>query len=164
MKTLYIDNPEEIQQIIDACPICFLGVADPDGTPFVYPMNFGFENGIIYLHSAQESNLVDKVIQNNKVCITFCSDTKLVHQHPTVACSYSMQSKSIMAWGKVEFVEDLSEKERIFNVIMKHYSQEKFTYSEPALRNVRVWAIKAERIVCKSFGERHPFFKNKHQL
>ncbi len=164
MKTLFIENSEEIGQVIDSCAICFLGVVDLDGTPSVYPMNFGYEDGFIYLHSAQESNLVNKINQNNKVCISFCSDTKLVYQHPNVACSYSMQSKSVMAWGKVEFVDDLAEKERIFNVIMKHYSVEKFTYSEPALRNVKVWTVKVEKMVCKSFGERHPFFKNKHQL
>ena len=69
-------------------------------------MNFGYRNGVIYLHSAQEGRSISILERNPKVCITFSTDHDLVFQHPEVACSYRMRSKSVIAWGKVRFEED----------------------------------------------------------
>ena len=41
MKTLvHVDN-EQIESVLKQCSICFVGMADTDGTPYVIPMNFG---------------------------------------------------------------------------------------------------------------------------
>lgn len=155
MKTVHIDEDEEIKSIIKKCDTCFLGLAETNGTPHVIPMNFGFEDGIIYLHSAPDGNLVDLVTQNNNVCVTFCTESKLVFQHPQVACSYRMKAQSVMAWGKVEFIEDLEGKEKALNTLMAQYSDKVFTYSGPALKNVKIWKINPSKISCKAFAEPH---------
>lgn len=155
MKTISIEEEKEIKSVIQSCKICYLGVADTDGMPYVVPMNFGYADGVVYLHSAPEGHLIDVVNRNNKVCVTFCTDTKLVFQHPQVACSYRMKSKSVILWGEVEFIEDIAEKERMLNILMAQYSDFEFKYSLPALKNVKIWKIKGDRITCKSFAEPH---------
>ena len=55
MKTLIITEKEEIEQIIAKCTVCFVGLADTDLTPYVIPMNFGYKEGTVYLHSAQHT-------------------------------------------------------------------------------------------------------------
>ena len=62
-------------------------------------MNFGYENGIIYLHSGPEGSKLEMLEHNNNVCITFSVGHKLVYQHEKVACSYSMRSESAMCRG-----------------------------------------------------------------
>ncbi len=64
-------------------------------------MNFGFKDNVIYLHSAPEGRVVDILEKNKNICVTFSTDHELVFQHPEVACSYRMKSKSVVAWGKV---------------------------------------------------------------
>lgn len=155
MKTVLINEDDEIRSIIEKCNICFLGLAETNGTPYVIPMNFGFKDGAIYLHSAPDGNLVNLVNANNNVCVTFCTDSKLVFQHPQVACSYRMKSQSVIAWGKVEFIEDLQEKEEALNILMGQYSEQKFTYSLPAIKNVKIWKITPSKISCKAFAEPH---------
>lgn len=155
MKTVLINENDEIRSIIEKCNICFLGLAEKDGTPYVVPMNFGFKDGVIYLHSAPDGNLVNMVNANNKVCINFCTDSKLVFQHPQVACSYRMKSQSVIAWGQVEFIEDLAEKEKALHILMAQYSDKEFTYSTPALKNVKIWKINPTKISCKAFAEPH---------
>lgn len=155
MKTIPITEQEQIKEIINSCMICFLGVADTDGTPYVLPMNFGYKDGVIYLHSAPEGHLIDIVNKNNKVCVTFSTESKLTFQHPQVACSYRMKSKSVVAWGKVEFIEDIIQKEEILHILMAQYSDLQFTYSKPALNNVKVWKIKIEKVTSKAFAEPH---------
>lgn len=54
MKTLIHTDKEQIESIIRQSDVCFVGMADTDGTPYVLPMNFGYKDGVIYLHSAQD--------------------------------------------------------------------------------------------------------------
>ena len=51
MKTVIIEDKQRIESIILHCDACFVGITDLEGNPYVVPMNFGYENGIIYLHS-----------------------------------------------------------------------------------------------------------------
>jgi nitroimidazol reductase NimA-like FMN-containing flavoprotein (pyridoxamine 5'-phosphate oxidase superfamily) len=155
MKTILISEKEQIKGIISSCDICFLGVNNKAEAPYVVPMNFGYDDGVFYLHSAPEGKLIDLINENNKVCLSFCTDTKLVAQHPEVACSYRMKSQSVIAWGEVEFIEDITEKENALHIIMAQYTNKKFTYSFPALKNVKIWKIPIEKVSCKSFAEPH---------
>src|SRR5574344_233462 len=110
MKTLEHTSLEDIEAIIRKCDICFVGMADAEGTPYVLPMNFGYSDGCIYLHSAQEGRSISILKKNPKVCITFSTDHELVFQSPEVACSYRMRSKSVICWGNVRFEEDFDKK------------------------------------------------------
>jgi hypothetical protein len=153
MRTSFITEKKEIEDIINQCDICFVGLIEEDGTPYVIPMNFGYSGGEIILHSAPEGKHLHLLALNNRVCVTFCSDRKLVYQHPDVACSYSMTSKSVLCKGSVSFVEDLNEKEELMNSLMSKFSQRSFKYSKPALMNVKVWRVRIDEMTAKSFGQ-----------
>ena len=58
MKTLIHTDKEQIESIIRQSDVCFVGMADTDGTPYVLPMNFGYKDGVIYLHSAQDGRSI----------------------------------------------------------------------------------------------------------
>ena len=90
-----------------------------------------------------------------KVCITFSIDHALVFQHPEVACSYRMRSKSVIAWGKVAYEEDFDKKVEALDIIMKQYSDKTFRYSDPAVRNVKIWTVDIDEVSCKEFGAPH---------
>lgn len=153
MRTSYITDKNEIESTIDQCDICFIGLIEADGTPYVIPMNFGYLNNEIILHSAPEGKHLSLLELNNRICVTFCPDRKLVYQHPDVACSYSMLSKSVVCKGAVTFIEDLHEKAEALNSMMKKFSDRTFKYSTPALSNVRVWRVTVDEITAKAFGQ-----------
>jgi uncharacterized protein len=153
MRTSFIIDKEEIEDIINRCDVCFVGITEADGTPYVIPMNFGYSNGEIILHSAPEGKHQKLLELSNRVCVTFCSDRKLVYQHPDVACSYSMLAKSVVCKGSVSFIEDMAEKELALNLTMKNYTDRPFKYSKPALINVKVWRVKTDEMTAKSFGQ-----------
>lgn len=152
MKTLIHTEKEQIEAIIRSCKVCFVGMADTDGTPYVIPMNFGYRDGVIYLHSAQEGRSISILERNPKVCITFSTDHDLVYQHPEVACSYSTRSKSVIACGEVRFEEVFNRKTEALDIIMKQYTGKEFKYSDPAVKNVKIWVVDAQKITCKEFG------------
>ena len=155
MKTLVHTDKELIEATIKKCDICYVGLADTDGTPYVLPMNFGYRDGVIYLHSAQEGRSISILERNPRVCITFSTDHDLVFQHPEVACSYRMRSKSVICWGAVRFEEDFDKKMEALDIIMKQYSDKEFRYSDPAVKNVKIWIVEMDEVTCKEFGAPH---------
>lgn len=72
MKTLVHTDKELIEATIKKCDICYVGLADTDGTPYVLPMNFGYRDGVIYLHSAQEGRSISILERQSwRVLLTF---------------------------------------------------------------------------------------------
>ncbi|MEI7502531.1 MAG: pyridoxamine 5'-phosphate oxidase family protein [Paludibacter sp.] len=153
MRTSIITDQAEKESVINQCHTCFVGMIETDGTPYVIPMNFGYLNGEIILHSAPFGKHLELLALNNRVCVTFCTDGKLVFQHPDVACSYSMMGKSVLCKGSVTYIEDLKEKVETLNSMMQKFSDRIFKYSTPALMNVKVWRVKVDEMTGKSFGQ-----------
>lgn len=155
MKTIALNDKSELEQIIDQCKICFVGLTANDGSPYVIPMNFAYYQDLVILHSAPIGSHVDMLARDNRICITFCTDGTLVFQHPDVACSYRMDSKSVICKAEVSFEEDLIKKEELLNIFMKKYSDKEFTYSLPALKNVKLWVATVNGMTGKAFGQPH---------
>jgi nitroimidazol reductase NimA-like FMN-containing flavoprotein (pyridoxamine 5'-phosphate oxidase superfamily) len=150
-NTLYTDH-QNAKEVIDKCDVCYLGMIDPDNKPYVLPFNFGYENETIYLHSAPMGKKIDILKTNPDVCVSFSTDHKLFHRHETVACSYGMRYRSVLAFGKVEFIEDFDEKVNVLNIIMKKYAGQEFSYNAPAVNNVSVYKVVIEKIETKISG------------
>lgn len=159
MKTIEHHDPLLIEAVIQQCDICHVAVSDRDGFPYVLPMNFGYRDGILYIHSAPEGQIIRTLEFNNRVCVAFSSDRELVFQHEQVACSYRMKSKSVLIFGEVVFLEELSEKREALDILMAQYTPMPFQYSEPAVRNVKIWKIVPSKITCKEFGAPHEEYR-----
>jgi uncharacterized protein len=139
-NTLYTD-PAKATEVIDKCEVCYIGMIDFDNKPYVLPFNFGYEDGIVYLHSAPIGKKIEVLKTNPDICVTFSTDHKLFHRHEQVACSYGMKYKSVLITGKVEFIEDYDEKVRVLNIIMRKYAGKDFEYNAPAVNNVAVYKV-----------------------
>lgn len=160
MVTITIEEREIIEKAIRECRECFVGMVDTEGRPYVIPMNFGYNDDIIYLHSAPEGSSI-RILENNPdVCITFCTETELTHQNREVACSYRIKGTSVICRGKVSFVEDFDEKVKVLDIIMSQYSRESFKYSDPSVINVKVWRVEVEQVSARIFGVP---YKESHQ-
>lgn len=160
MITVTVEERELMNDMIVKSKTCYISMIDTEGFPYVIPMNFGFENDILYFHSAQEGSSIKALEAKPDVCILFCSDPTLVYQHQEVACSYRMRGSSIMCRGKVIFEENNDEKIKALDIIMRQYTKRKFTYSQPAIENVKIWKVEIDDISFKIFGAINP--KSKH--
>ncbi len=163
MKTLKHVEMEVIEAIIRKCDICYVGVVDGD-LPYVLPMNFGYRDNTIYLHSAPVGRIIDILNKNNNICVTFSTDHELAYVSEEIACSYRMKSKSVIANGKVLFVEDMDEKRKCLNVLMEQYSDLKFEYRDPAVKNVKIWKVPIDQVSCKEFGAPHDKYRQDRAL
>lgn len=152
MRTYFIQDNAAIESVMRSCRTCFLGLSDENNQPYVVPMNFGYSNGFIYLHSAKEGRKWQLMNLNPKACVTFCLGDELAWQDEHIACSWRVKSKTVIAEGILEFVDDLEEKKNILKIFMAQYSDREFEFGAPAVRNVGVIRMKIEVLSAKEFG------------
>ncbi|MBM3403790.1 MAG: pyridoxamine 5'-phosphate oxidase family protein [Bacteroidetes bacterium] len=153
MKKRIITARQEIDEIIAKCQVCHIAMVDPDHKPYVLPFNFGYQDGVIYLHSAQTGKKIDILKKCPDVCIAFSTDYVLRWQHEEVACSYGMKYRSVLCYGKVEFIEDPEQKVIVLNVVMRQYTGRDFPYNPPAIQEVNCWKVVVERFEGKAYGQ-----------
>ncbi len=152
MRHRVLSNRNEINEIIKRCELCHVAMIDPDGKPYVVPLNFGFEEDVIYLHSAQKGKKIDCLKHNPEVCINFTTDHVLRYQHEEVACSWGMKYRSVLCYGTVEFLEDEGLKRKALDVVMKQYTDRQFTYNDPSIREVNCWIVKVQQFDARVYG------------
>ncbi len=152
MKARIIQNQKETDDIISRCLICHMAMVDLSGLPYVLPMNFGYQDGYIYLHSSRQGMKMDILQQKPDICLAFSTDYVIRYQNEEVACSWSMKYRSVNVYGRVEFIEDPDAKKEAMNIIMKHYDGKEFSYNMPAVREVCVYRISAENFTCRVYG------------
>jgi uncharacterized protein len=152
MRAKLITLQKDIDEIIEKCDVCYVGMVDKQNKPYVVPFNFGYREGVIYLHSSRKGLKVDILQNSPEVCIVFSADHLLKFQSEQVACSYSMHYRSVQAFGEIEFVEDREQKIEILNIIMANYASREFIYNEPSLREVLTFKVNVKRFSGKIFG------------
>jgi nitroimidazol reductase NimA-like FMN-containing flavoprotein (pyridoxamine 5'-phosphate oxidase superfamily) len=143
---------DEIRSIINKCEVGYLGMMDETGKPYVIPLNFGFANDTIYLHSSKKGKKIDLLKNNPMVCIAFSTDHLLRYQDEDIACSWSMKYRSVLVFGKVEFIDDFDERTEAMNTIMKKYTGHDFTFRPPSIIGVQPYKIVAAKFEGRVYG------------
>ena len=153
MKSRSSLSKEEVDQIINKCEVCTVGMIDGENGPYVLPFNFGYKNNRLYIHSGPEGKKISIWEKDNRVCVSFSTDYQMRIQNEEVACSYSMRYKSVLVYGEVKTISDIAEKESVLNIIMEKYSgKTNFVYSKPALENVKVFEIVVSKVESRIYG------------
>ena len=152
MKNRELTFKPELEEIIQKCEVCNVAMIDIDGNPYVVPMNFGYHEDVIYLHSKKSGKKIDILKKNPRVCVSFSTSHQLHWVNEEVACSWSMKYKSVLAFGKVEFIDDMQEKRDALNHIMANYSDRKFSYNDPSVEDVQPWKVVVERMDGRAYG------------
>jgi len=152
MKNRPILSRPELEAIIRKCQTCNIAMVDTEGKPYVIPMNFGFDGEYLYFHGSASGKKVDILKINPNVCVVFSTDHELRYVDEEVACSWSMRYRSVLVYGKAEFVEDPDEKIKCLNIVMAHYTGRPFEYNAPAIREVMVFKVKVEKLEGRTYG------------
>lgn len=153
MRTLFIEDRNEINDILKQCKTCYVSMSDGD-IPYVLPLNFGIDGDNVILHSAPHGRMWETLKKNPKVCIVWTLGESLAWQDEQVGCSYRVQSKTVMVEGTARFIEEYEEKERLIIQFMTQYSNLSFKFNAPAIRNVGVIVVPMTKLTAKAFGEK----------
>jgi hypothetical protein len=135
-----------MESIIRGSSVCRMGLCD-GGRPYVVPMNFGYRDGKVFMHSAMEGEKLDIIRKNPDVCLVFETDLEIVRAEE--ACSFSMKYRSVIARGRASIQEEAADKAYGLNVIMDHYTGKEFEFPAQVLQRIVVITVDIEEMTGK---------------
>jgi len=148
-KDKEITDPVEIEKIIKEAQVCRLAMVDGN-KPYVVPLSFGYEGESLFFHSGHNGRKIDILRNNPTVC--FEMDLQGDILEADVPCKWTTQYRSVIGSGEVEFVENPDEKKNAFRIIMAHYSDRIFEFTDEMLKSVVILKVKIAEISAKKSG------------
>ena len=146
-----ITDEKIIHDIISRSAICRLGLVQ-DGAVYVVPVNYAYEDGFIYIHSASEGKKIDIIRRNPQVSFEIEYFGEIVKGE--IACMWGMKYRSVMGTGTIAFIVDHDSKKGGLNLLMKKYSGGgKPDYDPAALEKVLLLKLRIESMTGKQSGE-----------
>ena len=149
-KDKEITEKSVIEKIINDAEFCRIALSNGN-EPYIIPMNFGYKDNCVYMHSAKEGKRLDIMKVNNNVCFQVESQVELLRgENP---CGWSTRYYCVIGFGKATIIDDIDEKRRALDIIMEKYTERpSHEYSENALNKVLAIKVELNSITCKKSG------------
>lgn len=152
LKDRAITDTTVIDSLLTKATTCRLGMC-ADNVPYVVPMNFAHQGNTVFLHCAKKGKRYDMLKQNPKVCFEIDIDGgPIASAVPQNACKSGYAYQSLIANGKVRFIDDDAEKISALKLICKKYFDATLPMAAEGVRGTLVLAIDMEELTAKQAG------------
>jgi len=126
-------SKDTTERILAAGRTGILGVMGDDEYPYTVPVNYVYDHGKIFFHSATTGHKLDGIQRNNKV--SFC----VIEKDEIVPEKFATDYRSAIAFGKASIVTDEALKNHTLELIVQKYSPGLETEGADEIR--RGWEI-----------------------
>ena len=130
-----------------------------EDVPYIVPLNYGYFDHTIYIHSASEGKKIDLLRTNSKVCFEIEYTTEIIKND--VSCEWSAKYRSLIGYGTVEIITDHEKKKHCLDIIMAHHGKtENNVYKEKQVEKIVILKLSIEQVNGKQLGnwnEHHEF-------
>jgi nitroimidazol reductase NimA-like FMN-containing flavoprotein (pyridoxamine 5'-phosphate oxidase superfamily) len=134
-------------EIIKAAEYGTLASIGENGYPYSVPLNYAYENGTIYFHSAYEGNKVANIKFNNKVSFSVVTYYKLLSD------KFDTEYDSAIIHGKAFEIIDEQEKKHALRLLIDKYSsdyrEQGLAYIERSINTATTFKIEIEHMTGK---------------
>ena len=154
MKTL-----REMELLLERMPVGRLAVTTKDG-PYIVAVNYLFFEDSIYFHSGLSGRKMEALQADSRVC--FLVDEVGPQVLWGRGCGISQVYKSVVCFGKTEFVEGPLEKRRMLERMVKKYVPSTYPFSPMADQNVKKTAV--VRVVIESMTGKENVLSSLHTV
>jgi nitroimidazol reductase NimA-like FMN-containing flavoprotein (pyridoxamine 5'-phosphate oxidase superfamily) len=149
-KDKQVQDKSWIEDILKKGSYLFLGLATPDGDPYVVPIGYAYEDGAIYLHGAAHGLKSDLIAANPRVSFNVTLDAELVRDE--IGSEFSYKYRSVTGFGDAFQITGLDEKNAALAMLMKHYDGPHSDITEEGSKAVWVAKISIREITGKCSG------------
>ncbi|MBE0649749.1 MAG: pyridoxamine 5'-phosphate oxidase family protein [Bacteroidales bacterium] len=149
-KDKEITDKKIIEEILSKSEICRIAMVD-NGQPYLIPVNYGYSDNAIYIHSASKGRKIEVLKQNNRVCFEMDYGHEVLKD--ALACNWTAKYRSLIGFGTVDILTD--EEEKLFGLdqIMAHYGgPENNIYKKQNVNNIVILRINIEEVSMKQSG------------
>jgi len=148
-KEREITDRKEIDEIIHFGKVMHLALSD-NNLPFLVPVFYTYNGTFIYFHSAKAGTKIDIMKKNNNVCFEISIDHGIIESD--IACDFEAKHRTVIGFGKAEFVENEEEKIAALDGIVAQFTDKKFEYPKGNLNATAVIRINILSIKGKKHG------------
>ena len=145
-KEKQITQTADIEQILKQGQVCRLGFVD-NNVPYIVPMNYGYQDQVLYFHSAPAGRKIDLIRANPVVC--FEVDELVKMNKAANACDWGASFKSVIGTGTARILDTPEEKKAGLDIIMAQYSDRSFNYPDGKLAKTAVIKVTIEEMTGK---------------
>lgn len=139
-----------LDEILEQAQVCRIAMSS-NNTPYIVPLSFGYQEGCLYFHSAQEGKKID-ILKENPTA-SFEVESLVEIKAGAKACNWSVNYRTIIGQGEVTFIEEEKEKINALNIIMQKYAgNQKFEFSPASLSGVAVFKLTINSLTGKKSG------------
>ena len=136
----------EIEEVLRAARVMRLALSE-DGRPYLVPLNFGYEPGVIWFHSAVEGRKLDIIARNPRVA--FEVETEVEPIEGETPCAWSMRFASVIGFGTARLAASDEEKLHGLQILMTHQGGPTEGFDPAALAKTAVVRIDIEEMTGK---------------
>lgn len=149
-KDKEITDRRIIDELLATARVCRIALVDA-GEPYIVPVNYGYRDNALYVHSAVAGRKTDILRRNNRVCFEIESSAEIIpHPEP---CHWGTRARSLIGYGRVEIITDREEKRRGLDIIMAHHGKtDANVYDEKQLAALVILKLTIESVVGKQLG------------
>ncbi len=145
-----ITDQKELNEILLKNHICRIALSD-NNTPYIIPVNYGYDEKYIFIHSAVEGHKLDIIRKNNKVCFEITDSIDIVAAES--ACDFGTKFRSVIGFGKIKIVSDSDRKINALRTIMhQHTKKNLWNFNEISVSKIVILEIKIESLTGKKSG------------
>ena len=144
-------SEEEALEVLKHAKRGVLSVIGDDGWPYGVYLNPHYENGKIYFHSARVGHKIDALRNDVRASFT------IIDEGIKDEGGWAYTFKSVVVFGKVEFVENQNEAIEICRRLARRFNPSEADIEDEIRRaasHVQVFALVPEHITCKRVHEK----------
>ena len=107
---------EDCERILGRCTSGVLALTGDGGYPYAVPLSYVYADGAIIFHSAVEGHKVDAIRRDSRC--SFC----VIEQDEIKPAEFTTYFRSVIAFGRIQILEDDNEKEQALRLLGSRYS------------------------------------------
>ncbi len=107
-----------LERVLQGSMVLDLAMRD-EPAPYVLPVCFGFETGVIYVHSAARGTKIELISRDPMVGFSASTEMRIVPGD--APCRFTSRAESVVGTGRAEILVNDAEKRHGLDLIMRHY-------------------------------------------
>ena len=125
--------------------VAVIAVSGDEGYPYAIPLNYVYDSGCIYLHSAPQGHKIDALKRNSKCSLCIIDKDDIIPE------KFTSHFRSVIAFGKAEFITTEEDKIKALRLLCEKYSPGLNPSDEinKSIKAVTIIRIRLERITGK---------------
>ncbi len=149
-KEKQIIEQKLIEKILEKNTICRIGFVDGE-KPYLIPLNYGYNDNKLYVHTALKGKKIEILKKNNNVCVEITDSIEIVTSE--LACHFGTRFRSVLCNGKIYPVIELEEKVAGLKIIMKqHTGNDDWDIPEAVVEKILVLKVEIDSMTGKISG------------